>query len=170
MFLSAQGDIKYPISWTTLGQYLEFLQRRGVTPNVASFIGATTVRVHELGEGDVDPTPAQLDRMRALVRAAMKEGALGVGSSMIYAPANYAETPELAAITQNQSHENSRENSSQRLDTLIAESLSSGVSVSNVSTIPPIPSAPPPPAASAVEPRTKAERPVSGVVRLLFIV
>ena len=94
-----QGDIKYPISWTTLGQYLQFLQRRGVTPNVASFVGATTVRVHELGEGDVDPTPEQLGRMRALVRAAMKEGALGVGSSMIYAPANYAETPELVAIT-----------------------------------------------------------------------
>ncbi|HEX6218338.1 MAG TPA: D-aminoacylase [Sphingomicrobium sp.] len=96
--LARQGDIKYPISWTTLGQYLEYLQRRGVTPNVASFIGATTVRVHELGEGDVDPTPAQLVRMKALVRAAMKEGALGVGSSMIYAPANYAETPELVAI------------------------------------------------------------------------
>ena len=94
-----QADIKYPISWTTLGQYLQFLQRRGVTPNVASFIGATTVRVHELGEGDVDPTPEQLERMRALVRAAMKEGAMGVGSSMIYAPANYAETPELVAIT-----------------------------------------------------------------------
>jgi len=94
-----QGDIKYPISWTTLGQYLEYLQRKGVTPNVASFVGATTVRAHELGEKDIDPTPAQLTRMRALVRAAMKEGALGVGSSLIYAPATYAETPELVAIT-----------------------------------------------------------------------
>ena len=94
-----QGDIKYPIRWTTLGQYLEYLQRKGVTPNVASFVGATTVRVHELGEKDVDPTPAQLTRMRALVRQAMKEGALGVGSSLIYAPASYAETPELVAIT-----------------------------------------------------------------------
>ncbi|MFL6800875.1 MAG: amidohydrolase family protein [Sphingomicrobium sp.] len=94
-----QGDIKYPIRWTTLGQYLEYLQRKGVTPNVASFIGATTVRRHELGESDVDPTPEQLRRMRALVRAAMKEGALGVGSSLIYAPASYAETPELIAIT-----------------------------------------------------------------------
>ena len=94
-----QADIQYPISWTTLGQYLQFLQRRGVTPNVASFVGATTVRVHELGEGDVDPTPEQLARMRGLVRAAMKEGAVGVGSSMIYAPASYAETPELVAIT-----------------------------------------------------------------------
>jgi N-acyl-D-amino-acid deacylase len=94
-----QGDIKYPIRWTTLGQYLEYLQKKGVTPNVASFVGATTVREHELGEKDVDPTPAQLDRMRALVRQAMKEGALGVGSSLIYAPASYAETPELTAIT-----------------------------------------------------------------------
>jgi N-acyl-D-amino-acid deacylase len=97
--LKRQGDIKYPIRWTTLGQYLEYLQKKGITPNVASFVGATTVRVHELGEKDVDPTPAQLDRMRALVRAAMKEGALGVGSSLIYAPATYAETPELTAIT-----------------------------------------------------------------------
>jgi N-acyl-D-amino-acid deacylase len=94
-----QGDIKYPIKWTTLGQYLEYLQKKGITPNVASFVGATTVRVHELGEKDVDPTPAQLNRMRALVRSAMKEGALGVGSSIIYAPASYAETPELIAIT-----------------------------------------------------------------------
>jgi len=97
--LKRQGDIKYPIKWTTLGQYLEYLQKKGITPNVASFVGATTVRVHELGEKDVDPTPAQLDRMRALVRQAMKEGALGVGSSLIYAPATYAETPELTAIT-----------------------------------------------------------------------
>ncbi|HEU4969886.1 D-aminoacylase [Sphingomonas sp.] len=93
-----QGDIEYPVSWTTLGEYLTFLQNRGVSPNVASFVGATTVRIHELGEKDVDPTPEQLDRMRALVRQAMNEGALGVGSSLIYAPANYAETPELIAL------------------------------------------------------------------------
>ena len=97
--IQRQGDIKYPIKWTTLGEYLTYLTRKGITPNVASFIGATTVRVHELGEKDVDPTPEQLDRMRALVRDAMKEGALGVGSSLIYAPASYAETPELVAIT-----------------------------------------------------------------------
>jgi N-acyl-D-amino-acid deacylase len=94
-----QGDIKYPIRWTTLAQYLEYLQKKGVTPNVASFVGATTVRVHELGEKDVQPTPAQLTRMRALVRQAMKDGAMGVGSSLIYAPATYARTPELTAIT-----------------------------------------------------------------------
>src|SRR3954449_8209344 len=94
-----QGDIKYPIRWTTLAQYLEYLQKKGVTPNVTSFVGATTVRVHELGEKDIQPTPAQLPRMRALVRQAMKDGAMGVGSSLIYAPATYAKTPELAAIT-----------------------------------------------------------------------
>jgi N-acyl-D-amino-acid deacylase len=94
-----QGDIKYPIRWTTLGEYLDYMTKKGVTPNLASFVGATTVRVHELGEKDIDPTPAQLTRMRALVRQAMKEGAMGVGSSLIYAPASYAETPELIALT-----------------------------------------------------------------------
>jgi N-acyl-D-amino-acid deacylase len=96
--LKRQGDIKFPIRWTSLGQYLEWLARKGVTPNVASFVGATTVRVHELGEKDVQPSQAQLDRMRALVREAMKEGALGVGSALIYAPATYAKTPELVAL------------------------------------------------------------------------
>ena len=94
-----QDDIKYPIRWTSLGEYLEFLERKGVSPNVASYIGATSVRVHELGEKDIDPTPEQLERMTGLVRTAMKEGAMGVASSLIYAPANYAETPELIAIT-----------------------------------------------------------------------
>ncbi|HEX8655610.1 MAG TPA: D-aminoacylase, partial [Allosphingosinicella sp.] len=82
-----QGDIRYIVDWTTLGGYLSKMEKTGVSPNIASFVGATTVRVHELGEGDVDPTPAQLDRMRALVREAMNEGAMGVGSSLIYAPA-----------------------------------------------------------------------------------
>jgi N-acyl-D-amino-acid deacylase len=96
--LSRQSDIRYPIPWTTLGQYLEHLERRGIAPNVASFVGATTVRIHELGEADVDPTPEQLARMRALVRQAMNEGAMGVGSSLIYAPASFAETDELVAL------------------------------------------------------------------------
>jgi N-acyl-D-amino-acid deacylase len=96
--LQREGDIKYPIRWTTLAQYLDWLTKHGVSPNVASFVGATTVRVHELGEKDVQPTPAQLQRMRALVRQAMKNGALGVGSALIYAPATYAKTPELTAL------------------------------------------------------------------------
>ena len=95
-----QGDIKFDVAWTTLGEYLEHLERRGVAPNVASFVGATTVRVHELGERDIDPDPEQLTRMRGHVRRAMEEGALGVGSSLIYAPAFFAETPELTALAE----------------------------------------------------------------------
>jgi N-acyl-D-amino-acid deacylase len=96
----AQADIKYPIRWTTLGQYLEFLVRRGVSCNVASFVGATTVRIHEIGYANRPPTVAELDRMKKLVRQAMEEGALGVGSSLIYAPAFYAGTDELIALAQ----------------------------------------------------------------------
>ncbi len=95
-----QGDIKYDIAWTTLGEYLEFLERKGVATNVASFIGATTVRIHELGYDDRPPSAEELERMRALVRQAMEEGALGVGSSLIYAPAFYAKTPELIALAE----------------------------------------------------------------------
>jgi len=84
--LERQSDIKYPIEWTTLGEYLDFLVRRGITPNVASFVGATTVRIHELGEADVQPSATQLARMQDVVRAAMREGALGVGASLIYPP------------------------------------------------------------------------------------
>ncbi len=96
--LARQGDLKYDIEWTTLGEYLEHLERQGVSTNVASFVGATTVRVHEVGYDDRPPTPAELERMRALVRQAMEEGALGVGSSLIYAPAFYADTDELIAL------------------------------------------------------------------------
>ncbi len=93
-----QDDIRFDIAWTTLGEYLEQLEARGVSPNVASFVGATTVRIHELGYEDRPPTPEELERMRALVRQAMAEGALGVGSSLIYAPANFAHTDELVAL------------------------------------------------------------------------
>jgi N-acyl-D-amino-acid deacylase len=99
LLVERQDDIKFPVSWTSLGEYLEFLERKGVSPNVASFVGATTVRMNELGELDVDPTPVQLARMRGLVRQAMNEGAMGVGSSLIYAPGNFAETDELVALT-----------------------------------------------------------------------
>ena len=93
-----QGDIKYPIEWTTLGEYLEYLEKRGVSTNVASFIGATTVRVYVLGYEDRPPNPEELKKMTDLVRQAMEEGALGVGSSLIYAPAFYAKTDELIAL------------------------------------------------------------------------
>ncbi|HEY5852332.1 MAG TPA: D-aminoacylase [Lysobacter sp.] len=93
-----QGDIRYPIEWTTLGQYLDYLEHRGITPNVASFVGAATVRIHELGEADVRPDAEQLARMQDQVRQAMREGALGVGGSLIYPPGFYARTDELVAL------------------------------------------------------------------------
>lgn len=97
--MEQQGDITFPVEWTTLGEYLEFLERRGVSTNIASFVGATTVRIHELGFEDRVPDPDELDRMRGLVKQAMEEGALGVGSSLIYAPAFYAKTPELIELS-----------------------------------------------------------------------
>ena len=90
-----QGDVKFDVNWRTLGQYLEHLQQRGIAPNVASFVGEGEVRVNVLGEGNVTPTPEQLNAMRALVHQAMEEGALGVTTALIYAPMNYAKTPEL---------------------------------------------------------------------------
>ena len=93
-----QTDFKYPIEWTTLGEYLDDLTRRGISPNVASFIGAATVRIHELGYENRPPTAAELERMKNLVRQAMREGALGVGTALIYAPATYAGTPELVEL------------------------------------------------------------------------
>jgi N-acyl-D-amino-acid deacylase len=96
--LKHQSDIKYAIEWTTLGEYLEYLERRKVATNVASFVGATSVRVHELGYEDRAPTPAELERMRNLVREAMREGAMGVGSSLIYAPASYSTPAEVKAL------------------------------------------------------------------------
>ena len=97
--VEATGDtLTWP--WTTLGEYLDFLEQKGVAPNVASFVGATTVRIHEMGYADRAPTPDELERMRGLVRQAMDEGALGVGSSLIYAPAFYANTDELIALAE----------------------------------------------------------------------
>jgi N-acyl-D-amino-acid deacylase len=96
--VKTQADIRYDVTWNTLGEYLEFLVRKGVSPNVASFVGATTVRAYEVGFDDRPPTPAELQRMQELVRQAMREGALGVGSSLIYAPASYAKTDELIAL------------------------------------------------------------------------
>jgi len=95
-----EQDIKFPVTWTTLGEYLDVLERRGISPNVASFVGAPTVRTYVLGESDVQPTPQQLEEMRALVHSAMEEGALGVTTMLIYAPATYAKTPELAALAE----------------------------------------------------------------------
>ncbi|MDA2930764.1 D-aminoacylase, partial [Acidobacteria bacterium AH-259-O06] len=96
--IESQGDIQYNIEWTTLGEYLEYLERRGVSPNVASFIGAATPRVYVIGYEDREPTPEELDQMRELVRQAMEEGALGVASSLIYPPGIFAKTEELIAL------------------------------------------------------------------------
>jgi len=100
VFRAQQTDIRYPIEWTTLAQYLEWLQRRGISTNVASFVGATTVREHELGWANRAPTAVELERMRALVAQAMREGALGVASALIYAPGTYASTDEMVALSQ----------------------------------------------------------------------
>ena len=96
--IEAEGFGGADITWTTLGEYLEYLVDRGVSTNVASFIGATTVRKHEIGYEDRAPTAEELERMRALVREAMEEGAMGLGSSLIYAPAFYASTDELVEL------------------------------------------------------------------------
>jgi N-acyl-D-amino-acid deacylase len=92
-------DWAYPIEWTTLGEYLETLERKGISPNVASFVSAITVRIHELGYANRAPSTEELERMKALVKAAMEEGALGVTSALIYAPANYASTEELIELS-----------------------------------------------------------------------
>ncbi len=97
-FEAQQGDIHFPVTWRTLREYLDFLVQRGVSPNVASFVGATTLRIHEIGYADRPPTRAELDRMCDLAREAMEQGALGVSSSLIYAPAFYAKTDELIAL------------------------------------------------------------------------
>lgn len=93
-----QGDIKYPVAWDTLGGYLDHLVQRGVTPNVASFVGATTVRLNVIGDAPRRATPQEIARMQAMVREAMREGALGVGASLIYEPASNADTAELTAL------------------------------------------------------------------------
>ena len=91
------GAVEVP--WTTLGDYLDFLETKGISTNVASFLGATTTRIHELGYADRAPNEEELESMRQLVHTAMREGAMGIGSSLIYAPAFYAKTDELVAIS-----------------------------------------------------------------------
>jgi N-acyl-D-amino-acid deacylase len=98
LMLQRQGDIHYPVDWTTLGEYLQKLERRGIAPNIASYVGAGTVRTNVLGERDVQPTAAQLAQMRALVHQAMQEGAVGVTTALIYSPNQYAKTPELIEL------------------------------------------------------------------------
>ncbi len=96
--IEQMGDLKYSITWTSLSEYLKQLEEQGISQNVASFIGATTIREHVIGLEDKPPTLAQLDEMRAIVRNEMEAGALGIGSSLIYAPAFYASTEELIEL------------------------------------------------------------------------
>lgn len=98
LFEPRQGDIKYRIDWDTLGGYFDRLERQGISVNVASYVGAGTVRNYVLGEGNVQPTPAQLAQMRALVHGAMEDGALGVTTALIYVPNTFARTPELIEL------------------------------------------------------------------------
>jgi N-acyl-D-amino-acid deacylase len=101
----SQGDIKYDITWTSLNEYLESLVKQGISPNVGSFIGAATVRQNVLGHDPRAATPEELTRMQELVRTAMREGALGVGSSLIYEPGMFATTRELTALAQTAAEE-----------------------------------------------------------------
>lgn len=96
--MQRQMDPALKVDWTTLGEYFEKLEARGITPNVASFVSAGTIRVHELGEDNVVPTPVQLAQMRQRVREAMEQGALGLTSALIYAPFSFASTEELSAL------------------------------------------------------------------------
>jgi N-acyl-D-amino-acid deacylase len=96
--LREQADIKYDIKWNTLAEYLQYLEKHGISCNVASFIGATTIREYVIGFEDKPPTPEQLDQMRDLVRKEMEAGALGIGTSLIYPPAFYAKTDELIEL------------------------------------------------------------------------
>lgn len=93
-----QADIKYKVEWNTLGGYLNWLEKKGISCNVASFVGATTLREYVIGEDDRDPTPPEMDSMKLLVDQAMEEGAMGVGSSLIYPPAFFAKTNELVEM------------------------------------------------------------------------
>lgn len=96
--VAAQGDIKYDIEWTSLGEYLEYLEKRGVSTNIASFVGTSTLRIHTVGYGNRVPTLAELDSMKLLVRQAMEEGAVGISAALEYVPASFASTDELIEL------------------------------------------------------------------------
>ena len=97
--MKRNADLAFNIDWTALGEYLESLQRRGISPNVASFVGANTVRIHELGYENRAPKLDELERMKALIKQAMEEGAMGITTALIYAPDNYSTTEELIELS-----------------------------------------------------------------------
>ena len=94
-----QGDIKYEVGWNTLGEYMNFLEKKGISPNIASFVGTGAVRQYVIGEDNIAPTPSQLDSMKLLIRQAMEEGALGVTNALIYPVDYFAKTDELIALS-----------------------------------------------------------------------
>jgi len=96
---NGQGDIKYKVEWNTLGEYMNFLEKKGISPNIASFVGTGVLRQYVIGENNVAPTPAQLDSMKLLVKQAMEEGALGVTNALIYPPDFFAKTDELIELS-----------------------------------------------------------------------
>jgi len=95
---AAQGDIKYDIEWTTLGEYLEFLEKKGVSTNIASFVGTSTLRIHTVGYENRAPSDVEMDSMKLLVRQAMEEGAVGISSALEYVPASFASPEELTEL------------------------------------------------------------------------
>ncbi|MDX9728006.1 MAG: D-aminoacylase [Bacteroidales bacterium] len=95
---ASQGDIKYDIVWTTLGEYLEYLEKKGVSTNIASFVGTSTLRIHVVGYDNRPPSVSEMDSMKLLVRQAMEEGAIGVSSALEYIPASFASTEELTEL------------------------------------------------------------------------
>ena len=97
--IDRQNDIRYDVPWTTLGEYLQHMEDLGISTNIASFIGASTVRIHEMGYEDRDPSEQELENMKQHVHLAMREGAMGLGSSLPYIPAPFAKTEELIALT-----------------------------------------------------------------------
>ena len=98
--IDRQSDIKYEVPWTSLGEYLQYMEDRGISTNITSFVGASTVRIHEMGYEDRDPSETELNNMKQHVRQAMQEGAMGLGSSLPYVPAPFASTEELIALTE----------------------------------------------------------------------
>ena len=97
--IERQSDIIFEVPWSSLGEYLQYMENRGISTNIASFVGASSVRIHELGYEDRKPSEEELERMKMLVRQAMQEGAMGLGSSLPYIPAPFATTEELIALT-----------------------------------------------------------------------
>ncbi|MEM7113781.1 MAG: D-aminoacylase [Chloroflexota bacterium] len=95
---SIQGDIKYDIEWDTFGEYLDYMEQRGISCNLASFVGAAGIRINAIGFDDVEPTPVQIAEMETLVRQAMEEGAVGMSTALIYPPGSYAKTEQLIAL------------------------------------------------------------------------